>query len=78
MDEKKPVFAICHGPQLLITAKSLEGRGVTGYKSIMVDLEYAGAKVQDKEVFVCQDQLVTSRQPDDIPAFIKESTKLLA
>lgn len=44
----------------------------------MVDLEYAGAKVQDKEVFVCQDQLVTSRQPDDIPAFIKESTKLLA
>ncbi|WP_305037397.1 type 1 glutamine amidotransferase domain-containing protein [Gracilibacillus salinarum] len=77
MDEMKPVFAICHGPQLLITAKSLEGRGVTGFKSIQVDLEYAGAKVQDKEVVVCQNQLVTSRQPDDLPAFIEESIKLL-
>ncbi|UOQ49397.1 type 1 glutamine amidotransferase [Gracilibacillus caseinilyticus] len=77
MEEMKPVFAICHGPQLLITAKSLEGRGVTGFKSIQVDLEYAGAKVQDKEVVVCQNQLVTSRQPDDLPAFIEESIKLL-
>ncbi|KAB8127673.1 type 1 glutamine amidotransferase [Gracilibacillus oryzae] len=77
MDEKKPVFAICHGPQLLITAKTLEGRDVTGFKSIQVDLEYAGGKVQDKEVVVCQNQLVTSRQPDDIPAFIEESKKLL-
>ncbi|WP_058305690.1 type 1 glutamine amidotransferase domain-containing protein [Gracilibacillus massiliensis] len=77
MDEKKPVFAICHGPQLLITAKTLEGRDVTGFKSIQVDLEYAGGKVHDKEVVVCQDQLVTSRQPDDIPAFVEESIKLL-
>ncbi|SHN36618.1 type 1 glutamine amidotransferase domain-containing protein [Gracilibacillus kekensis] len=77
MDEKKPVFAICHGPQLLITAKSLEGRDVTGFKSIQVDLEYAGGKVHDKEVVVCQNQLVTSRQPDDIPAFVEESIKLL-
>lgn len=77
MDEKKPVFAICHGPQLLITAKTLEGRKATGYKSIQVDMEYAGATVEDKEVVVCQDQLVTSRQPDDIPAFIEESLKLL-
>ncbi|MEM1505421.1 type 1 glutamine amidotransferase domain-containing protein [Domibacillus sp. 8LH] len=78
MDAKKPVFAICHGPQLLITAKSLEGRDATGYKSIQVDMEYAGAKVQDKEVVVCQNQLVTSRQPDDIPAFNRESLKLLS
>ncbi|WP_366248387.1 type 1 glutamine amidotransferase domain-containing protein [Terribacillus aidingensis] len=77
MDEKKPVFAICHGPQLLITAKTLEGRKATGYKSIQVDMEYAGATVEDKEVVVCQNQLVTSRQPDDIPAFIEESLKLL-
>ncbi|PAF20449.1 protease [Terribacillus saccharophilus] len=77
MDEKKPVFAICHGPQLLITAKTLEGRTATGYKSIQVDMEYAGATVEDKEVVVCQNQLVTSRQPDDIPAFIDESLKLL-
>lgn len=77
MDEKKPVFAICHGPQLLITAKSLEGRAATGFKSIAVDMEYAGVDYQDKEVVVCQDQLVTSRQPDDIPAFNRESLKLL-
>ena len=77
MDEKKPVFAICHGPQLLITAKTLEGRDATGYKSIQVDMEYAGAKVVDKEVVVCQNQLVTSREPDDIPAFTRESLTLL-
>ncbi len=77
MDAKKPVFAICHGPQLLITAKTLEGRDATGYTSIRVDMEYAGAKYADKEVVVCQDQLVTSRTPDDIPAFNRESLKLL-
>ncbi|KRT92010.1 type 1 glutamine amidotransferase domain-containing protein [Bacillus glycinifermentans] len=77
MEEKKPVFAICHGPQLLITAKALDGRSATGYTSIRVDLENAGAKFQDKEVVVCQDQLVTSRTPDDIPAFTREALKLL-
>lgn len=77
MDAKKPVFAICHGPQLLITAKALEGRKATGYKSIQVDMEYAGAKLVDEEVAVCQDQLVTSRMPDDIPAFNRESLRVL-
>ena len=77
MDAKKPVFAICHGPQLLLTAKTLEGRDATGYKSIKVDMEYAGAKYADKEVVVCQNQLVTSRQPDDIPAFNREILNLL-
>ncbi|WP_040225312.1 type 1 glutamine amidotransferase domain-containing protein [Bhargavaea cecembensis] len=77
MDAKKPVFAICHGPQLLITAKALEGRNATGYKSIKQDMIYAGADYADQEVVVCQDQLVTSRQPDDIPAFNRESVKLL-
>ncbi|WZP41590.1 type 1 glutamine amidotransferase [Planococcus maritimus] len=77
MDAEKPVFAICHGPQLLITAKALEGRKATGFKSIQVDMEYAGATVVDEEVVVCQNQLVTSRQPDDIPAFNRESLKLL-
>lgn len=78
MDDKKPVFAICHGPQLLITAKALEGRKATGFKSIKVDMEYAGANYQDEEAVVCGNQLVTSRQPDDIPAFTKESLKLLS
>ena len=77
MDAKKPVFAICHGPQLLITAKTLDGRDATGYKSIKVDLENAGANFHDEEVFVCQKQLVTSRTPDDIPAFNREALKLL-
>ena len=58
--------------------KTLEGRGATGYTSIQVDMENAGAKFKDEEVVVCQDQLVTSRTPDDIPAFNRESLKLLA
>lgn len=74
---QKPVFAICHGPQLLITAKTLKNRHVTGYKSIIVDLENAGAVFHDDEVIVCKNQLVTSRNPDDIPAFIQESLNLL-
>ncbi len=77
MDAKKPVLAICHGPQLLITAETLEGSDVTGYKSIHVDLKNAGANFHDKEVVVCQNQLVTSRTPDDIPAFVRESLEIL-
>ncbi|MFC4619338.1 type 1 glutamine amidotransferase domain-containing protein [Camelliibacillus cellulosilyticus] len=77
MDQKKPVFAICHGPQLLITAKTLNGRKVTGYKSIQVDLVNAGADFVDEEVVVCGNQLVTSRMPDDIPAFNREALKVL-
>jgi protease I len=77
MDAKKPVLAICHGPQLLITAKTLEGRDITGYKSIHVDLENAGANLHDKEVVVCQNQLVTSRQPKDIPAVVQESLRII-
>ncbi|MEI5908590.1 type 1 glutamine amidotransferase domain-containing protein [Bacillus spongiae] len=77
MEDKKPVFAICHGPQLLITAKSLEGRCATGFTSILVDMEYAGAEVKNQEVVVCGNQLVTSRNPNDLPAFIRESLALL-
>ena len=64
----KPVFAICHGPQLLISGRVLEGRAATGWKSIRQDLIYAGAKFEDREV-VRDGNLITSRQPDDIPAF---------
>lgn len=78
MDDKKPVFAICHGPQLLITAKTLEGRTATGFKSIQVDMEYAGVNYKDEAVVVCGDQLVTSRTPDDLPAFTRESLNLLS
>lgn len=78
MEDKKPVFAICHGPQLLITSETLNDRDVTGYKSIQVDLKNAGARFHDKEVVVCGNQLVTSRTPDDIPAFTRESLNLLS
>ncbi|WP_164670590.1 type 1 glutamine amidotransferase domain-containing protein [Virgibacillus doumboii] len=77
MDDKRPVFSICHGAQLLITARALKGRKATGFKSIQVDMENAGATVMDQEVVVCDNQLVTSRQPDDIPAFNREALKLL-
>jgi len=69
--DKRPVFAICHGPQLMINAKVVEGRSMTGYKSIRVDMENAGVRFEDKEVVV-DGNYVTSRQPDDIPAFNKE------
>ena len=77
MKANKLVFAICHGPQLLISARELEGRDVTGYKSIQVDLENAGAKFHDEPVVVCGNQLVTSRTPDDLPEFNREIVNLL-
>ncbi|BAF86555.1 MULTISPECIES: type 1 glutamine amidotransferase domain-containing protein [Azorhizobium] len=64
----KPVAAICHGPQLLISAGLVKGRKMTGYSAIQVDLANAGAQVSDTEVIVDQG-LVTSRNPKDIPAF---------
>lgn len=76
-ESKKPIMAICHGPQLLITAEVLKGRDVTGYKSIHVDLKNAGANLHDKEVVVCGGNLVTSREPKDIPAFNRESLNVL-
>ncbi|MFO7317640.1 MAG: type 1 glutamine amidotransferase domain-containing protein [Bacilli bacterium] len=77
MKANKLVFAICHGPQLLISARELEGRDVTGYKSIRVDLENAGAKFHDEPVVVCGNQLVTSRTPNDLPEFNREIVNLL-
>jgi protease I len=72
----KPIFAICHGPQLLISAGMTEGRTMTAWKTVQVDLGYAGAKVVDKEVVV-DGKIVTSRKPDDVDAFVRESLRLL-
>jgi protease I len=66
----KPIAAICHGPWLLIEADIVEGRTVTGWPSIRTDLENAGAEVVDQEVAV-DGNFITSRNPDDIPAFSK-------
>jgi protease I len=67
-DAQKPVAAICHGPWTLIEAGAVKGREMTSYNSIKTDLINAGAKWVDEEVVV-DNGLVTSRQPDDIPAF---------
>ncbi len=64
----KPVAAICHGPWTLIDAGVVEGRKLTSYESIQTDLKNAGATWVDEEVVV-DNGLVTSRKPDDIPAF---------
>lgn len=73
----KPVFAICHGPQLLISADVVRGRKLTAVKPIVIDVKNAGADFYDKEVVVDKDQLVTSRTPDDLPAFNREALRLL-
>ena len=67
-DAKKPIGAICHAPWLLIEADIINGRDVTSYHSIRRDVENAGGRWQDSEV-VCDNALVTSRNPDDLPAF---------
>ncbi|RYG64540.1 type 1 glutamine amidotransferase [bacterium] len=63
-----PVGAICHGPWTLINAGVVDGRLLTSYNSIRLDLENAGARWVDEEV-VCEQGLVTSRTPKDLPAF---------
>ena len=66
--EGKPIAAICHAPWLLIEADIVRGRTVTSWPSLKTDLRNAGANWVDKEVVV-DNGLVTSRKPDDIPAF---------
>jgi len=70
----KPVAAICHGPQILISAGLLKGRRATCYKSVADELKEAGALYEDREVVV-DAKLVTSRQPADLPAFMRETMK---
>jgi protease I len=74
--KNKPVSAICHGPQTLITAGLLKGRHATCYTSVAQELKEAGAIYEDKEVVV-DGNLVTSRQPSDLPAFMRETMKIL-
>ncbi len=64
----KPVAAICHGPQVLISADLVRGRKMTSWPAIKVDMRNAGARWVDEEVVV-DNGLVSSRKPDDIPAF---------
>lgn len=68
VDAGKPIAAICHGPWTLIEAGAVRGRRMTSWPSLQTDLRNAGAEWVDQEV-VTDNGLVTSRKPDDIPAF---------
>lgn len=76
-DANKSVAAICHGPWMLVEAGVVRGRSVTSYPSIRTDLKNAGATVLDREVVVDKG-LVTSRKPDDLPAFNAKIVEELA
>lgn len=76
MNENKPVAAICHGPQILISANILRGRKATCYKDVMTELREAGTQYEDSEVVV-DGNLVTSREPRDLPAFCREMIRLV-
>jgi protease I len=71
-DHQKPIAAICHAPWTLIDAQRIQDKNLTSYKSVKLDLENAGGKWVDEEVHRCNTgggPLITSRCPDDIPAF---------
>jgi len=72
----RPVAAICHGPQVLVSAGVLKGRRATCYRTVAQELIDAGAIYEDLEVVV-DGSLVTSRRPADLPAFMREIMKLL-
>ena len=76
MEDDKIVAAICHAPWLLVEADVVDGRRVTSWPSIRTDLANAGADVVDEEVVV-DGNLITSRKPDDIPAFNEAIAKAL-
>ncbi len=76
MDKDKPVAAICHGPQVLISAGVLRGRKVTSYWGIKDDVVNAGAEWLDKPVVVDRN-LVTARVPDDMPYWMREFIEIL-
>ena len=73
----KPVAAICHGPWMLVEADVVHGRAVTSWPSVKTDLRNAGAQWLDMEV-VSDHGLVTSRKPDDIPAFNRKMIEAFA
>jgi len=76
VESGKPVCLICHAPQLLITAQVLKGRKITGWKSLIQDIKNAGAEFIDQEV-VEDSNLISSRSPADLPAFIRACIKKL-
>ena len=76
LDTDKVVAVICHGPWLLVYAGVAKGRTLTSYPSLPIDLENAGATWKDEEVVV-DGKLITSRNPDDLPAFVEAISEAL-
>ncbi|HET7761192.1 MAG TPA: type 1 glutamine amidotransferase domain-containing protein [Phycicoccus sp.] len=76
LESGKPVAAICHAPWTLVEADVVRGRTLTSWPSLQTDLRNAGATWQDQEL-VIDDNLITSRMPDDLPAFTKALTEAL-
>ena len=74
---KLPIAAICHGPWVLCSTQALKGRKATGFPSIKDDMVNAGATFVDAEVVV-DGHVITSRKPDDLPAFVREVMKLIS
>jgi protease I len=72
VEQAKPIAAICHGPWVLVEADVLKGRKVTSFPSLQTDIRNAGGEWVDEEVVV-DEGLVTSRNPDDIPAFTEKA-----
>ncbi|MBM6400628.1 type 1 glutamine amidotransferase domain-containing protein [Phycicoccus sonneratiae] len=77
VESGKPVAAICHAPWTLVEADVVRGRTLTSWPSLQTDLRNAGATWQDEELVV-DDNLVTSRNPDDLPAFTKALVEALS
>ena len=77
MEAGKPVAAICHGPQLLISANAVRGRTLTCWPSIAIDVKNAGGLYVDKPV-VEDGNLITSRKPDDVPVFSEAIIRALS
>ena len=77
MDAGKPVAAICHGPQLLISADVLRGRTLTCWPSIAIDVKNAGGMYVDKPVME-DGNLITSRKPDDVEVFSEAIVRALS
>ena len=77
VNDGKPIASICHGPQVLIETGMIKGKTMTSWASLKTDLTNSGAKWVDREVVV-DGNLITSRSPEDIPAFNKKMIEIFA
>lgn len=77
VDEGKPIASICHGPWMLVETGAVEGRTLTSWPSLKTDIQNAGGTWVDEQV-ILSNGIVTSRKPDDIPAFNREMIELFS